>query len=139
MTAHQPTAEQLAAGVIGVGSMGQHHARVYSELPEAELIGVTDVDREAADSVAAEYGTDALDRETLLGRADIEPTPMTPAASCSAVGWCAVIWLDGVTAPNAVVGWCRAETVRGGIPTTAARTGRCKVVLPDSNGPALSM
>ena len=79
MTTHQPTAEQLAAGVIGVGSMGQHHARVYSELPEAELVGVTDVDREAADSVAAEYGTDALDRETLLARADIVsvavPTP----------------------------------------------------------------
>jgi len=79
MTAHLPTAEQLAAGVIGVGSMGHHHARVYSELPEAELVGVTDVDPEAADSVAAEYGTDALDRERLLERADIVsvavPTP----------------------------------------------------------------
>ena len=79
MTTSDTSADQLAAGVIGVGSMGQHHARVYSELPGAELVGVTDVDREAADSVATEYGTDALDRETLLERADIVsvavPTP----------------------------------------------------------------
>ena len=30
--------------VVGVGRFGQHHARVYHELPEAELVGVFDTD-----------------------------------------------------------------------------------------------
>jgi predicted dehydrogenase len=61
----------VAAGVIGVGSMGRHHARVYSELRDAELVGVTDVDGEQAAAVAAEHGTRAVDRETLLDAADV--------------------------------------------------------------------
>ena len=42
----------LRAGVIGVGSLGQHHARVYGELPGVELAGVFDVNRERAEAVA---------------------------------------------------------------------------------------
>ena len=30
--------------VVGVGRFGRHHARVYHELPEAELVGVFDTD-----------------------------------------------------------------------------------------------
>ena len=30
----------FAVGVIGVGSMGQHHARVYNSLQDADLVGV---------------------------------------------------------------------------------------------------
>ena len=37
-------AETLRAGVIGVGTMGAHHARVYSELPEAQLVAIADAD-----------------------------------------------------------------------------------------------
>jgi len=40
----------LAAGVIGVGSMRKHHARVYSELPDAELVVATDVDAGRSDT-----------------------------------------------------------------------------------------
>lgn len=61
----------LAAGVIGVGSMGGHHARVYSELPGAELVGVTDVDEERAAETAAEHGTRAMGRSELLDAADV--------------------------------------------------------------------
>lgn len=32
-------------GVIGVGEMGKNHARVYSELPSVELVGISDVDK----------------------------------------------------------------------------------------------
>jgi len=33
----------LKVGVIGLGAMGKNHARVYSELPELELVGNADV------------------------------------------------------------------------------------------------
>ena len=30
---------RIKVGVIGVGHLGQHHARIYATLPEAELVG----------------------------------------------------------------------------------------------------
>jgi predicted dehydrogenase len=38
----------VRVGVIGVGSMGIHHARVYNEMPEADLVGVADSNPSAA-------------------------------------------------------------------------------------------
>jgi len=61
---------QLAAGVIGVGTMGRHHARVYHELPSVELVGVYDVDRERAERVADDYDTAACSLDALLDAAD---------------------------------------------------------------------
>lgn len=46
----------LRAGVIGVGHLGQHHARLYASLPEAQLIGVTDQSVERAQTVADRHG-----------------------------------------------------------------------------------
>ena len=46
---------RIKVGVIGVGHLGRHHARIYSLLPEAELIGVNDVLPEKAHLVAEEY------------------------------------------------------------------------------------
>ncbi|KAB1198205.1 MULTISPECIES: Gfo/Idh/MocA family protein [Haloferax] len=60
----------LNVGVIGVGSMGRHHARVYSELPSATLVGVSDVDTEQAREVAQKHGTEALPMDDLLDRVD---------------------------------------------------------------------
>jgi UDP-N-acetylglucosamine 3-dehydrogenase len=37
-------AEHLRVAVIGVGAMGAHHARVYGELPDAELVAIADRD-----------------------------------------------------------------------------------------------
>lgn len=62
--------DNLPVGVIGVGSMGRNHARVYSELPGAELVGVADTDRQRAHVVADEYGTEVLDRRRLVARAE---------------------------------------------------------------------
>lgn len=62
--------DPLRVGVIGVGSMGQNHTRVYDSLPDATLVGVSDRDRTAATEVADQYGTEVLDRETLLSRVD---------------------------------------------------------------------
>lgn len=64
------TDSPLSVGVIGVGAMGQHHARVYSELAESTLIGVYDADSERAEQIAAEYGTDAISIDELIASAD---------------------------------------------------------------------
>jgi len=49
----------LKVAVIGVGSMGRNHARVYGELPEAELVAVADADGQVADKVASQFGIKA--------------------------------------------------------------------------------
>jgi UDP-N-acetylglucosamine 3-dehydrogenase len=36
----------IRAGVIGLGNMGRHHARAYSQIPEATLVAVCDMDSE---------------------------------------------------------------------------------------------
>jgi predicted dehydrogenase len=45
----------IRAGVIGVGHLGQHHARLYASLPEAQLIGVADQSVERAQTVAGRH------------------------------------------------------------------------------------
>ncbi|WP_049901140.1 Gfo/Idh/MocA family protein [Natrinema sp. J7-1] len=71
--------EPIRAGVVGVGSMGENHARVYGELAGVELVGVTDRDDDVAETIATRYGTDALALETLCDRCDVVtgavPTP----------------------------------------------------------------
>jgi predicted dehydrogenase len=46
----------VKVGVIGVGYLGQHHARIYSEIEEAELVTVVDIDKNKTDALAAQYG-----------------------------------------------------------------------------------
>ena len=63
--------KELRVGVIGVGSLGQHHARVYAELPGSRLVGVADVDQGRAESVAARHGCQAMtDYRKLAGEVD---------------------------------------------------------------------
>jgi predicted dehydrogenase len=61
----------LTAGVVGTGTMGGHHARVYAEHRDVEFVGVHDADHDRAQSVAGEYDTVARSLEDLLDRADI--------------------------------------------------------------------
>ena len=51
--------EPLAVGVVGVGSLGFHHARLYRTLPGARLVGVFDVREERGSEVAAQLETTA--------------------------------------------------------------------------------
>jgi predicted dehydrogenase len=51
----------MRVAVIGVGMMGRNHARVYSEMPQAELVGVADVDLVNAQAVARRCGCPAYD------------------------------------------------------------------------------
>jgi len=47
--------EQLKVGVIGVGHLGQHHARIYSGLSEARLVAVSDIDQSRGQSIAKQF------------------------------------------------------------------------------------
>lgn len=49
----------IKVAVIGVGSMGKNHARVYSELADAQLVAVVDADEKIARSIAYQYNTRA--------------------------------------------------------------------------------
>jgi len=63
--------EKIRVGVVGVGRLGQHHARIYSEAPNAELVGVVDVDPQRAGKIAKAYATQALfDHKMLVGKVD---------------------------------------------------------------------
>jgi predicted dehydrogenase len=61
----------VRAGVIGVGALGRHHARVWSDAPGARLVGVHDRDAARAAEVAALHGCRAFpDAESLLAEVD---------------------------------------------------------------------
>ncbi|WP_440992012.1 Gfo/Idh/MocA family protein [Haloarchaeobius baliensis] len=62
---------RLAAGVIGVGSMGRNHARVYDDLAETRLAGIYDADRERSEAVAEEFDTSAREIDALLDVVDL--------------------------------------------------------------------
>ncbi|MCL2227995.1 MAG: Gfo/Idh/MocA family oxidoreductase [Oscillospiraceae bacterium] len=59
---------KVSVGVLGVGNMGFNHARVYDELSDVNLIGVCDVNRKKAKTVADRFGAVCFDTpEELLG------------------------------------------------------------------------
>jgi len=60
----------LRVGVIGLGPIGNRHARIYGDDPLAELVAVCDKDRERADQAHAAYGVPAFyDVEDMLAKA----------------------------------------------------------------------
>lgn len=60
----------IKVGVIGVGSMGQNHARVYSEI--ADLVGVCDVNKEYVKKVATRFNTKWYTNYKEFLRTDVE-------------------------------------------------------------------
>jgi predicted dehydrogenase len=52
---------KIKVGVVGTGHLGNLHAKMYSQISTAELVGVYDADMEKARRVAAEHGTRAFD------------------------------------------------------------------------------
>lgn len=52
------SATRIKVGVVGVGHLGQHHARLYGELSGAELVGVVDQDAQRAQEIAKKNGCD---------------------------------------------------------------------------------
>jgi predicted dehydrogenase len=63
--------DKVRVGVVGVGHLGQHHARNYSEIEECELVGVVDLDHRTATRIAGNLRTQAFfDYHVLLDQVD---------------------------------------------------------------------
>ena len=64
--------KRIRAGVVGVGHMGRYHAGVYHEMPEVDLVAVSDIDESRASAMAEQYHTQALlDFREMLDRVDV--------------------------------------------------------------------
>ena len=63
--------ERIKVAVVGIGKLGRHHARIYSELKNVDLVGIVDIDKKKAQRLAKEYKTNQYyDYRELLGRID---------------------------------------------------------------------
>lgn len=72
---------KLAIGVIGVGYLGQHHARIYSSIDRVNLVGVCDTSISQGKEIAERYKTTYYkERGKLLENVDAVsvavPTPL---------------------------------------------------------------
>jgi predicted dehydrogenase len=63
--------DSMRIAVVGVGHLGQHHARILSEMPDVELVGVVDTDRNRVEEISERLGTKPYTNfEDLLGKVD---------------------------------------------------------------------
>jgi len=84
----------LRTAVIGVGSLGQHHARNYAEIAqtsETEFVGVCDSNAENAEQIAAKNNCDYFtDWRELLDKVDavsiVTPTETHASIACAFLG-----------------------------------------------------
>ena len=62
---------KVKVGVIGTGALGRHHARLYAQSPNAEMVGIFDVQQEAAKKVGEEFNLKVFsDWQELAGECD---------------------------------------------------------------------
>ena len=63
--------QQISVGVIGAGSMGSHHVRLYSEIKQVKAVYVYDIDHQRAQALAHEYGATCVNSlDELLAKTD---------------------------------------------------------------------
>jgi predicted dehydrogenase len=74
----------MRAAVIGVGHLGQHHARILASLPGVSLAGVVDINQERAAKIAADHGTQAFADARAIGKIDLAVVA-APTESHSAI------------------------------------------------------
>ena len=82
----------LNAAVIGVGSMGKNHARIYSDMGNIELVAVADLDEKHVEKIAKKYGCKGyIDYKEMLEKEDIDlvsvvvPTKMHKKVACDVI------------------------------------------------------
>lgn len=59
MAIKHPSAGKIRVAVLGVGSLGQHHARIYAELEkngQVQLAGIYDANADTANKIGAKHG-----------------------------------------------------------------------------------
>lgn len=79
----------LRVAVIGAGSLGRHHARIYAALPEADLVAVVDRDPDRAREIASSHGARALtDHHDLTGDLDAVSVAVPTCEHAAVVNSC---------------------------------------------------
>ena len=113
--------QKIRVAVVGAGDFGRNHARVYRELPGAELVGIVDANAERAAKIAQEFSTEAIpDIESLAGRVDAASV-VVPTVAHSRVG-CRLLELgiDVIVEKPMAASLAEADALI----STAARCGR---------------
>ncbi|MSO20688.1 MAG: Gfo/Idh/MocA family oxidoreductase [Acidobacteria bacterium] len=78
-------AKTIRVAVVGVGRFGENHARIYSELPDVDLVGIFDADPARAREMAAKYQCQSFARlQDMKGQVDAA-TVSVPTQSHSAI------------------------------------------------------
>ncbi len=81
--------KRLRVGVIGVGHLGQNHARLYSSLPGSILAGVMDIKPDRARLIGERYGAPIYpDPKTLLEQVDAVSVAVPTSAHHAVVKTC---------------------------------------------------
>lgn len=60
---------KIRCGVVGVGSLGQHHARIYSTLPGVEFVGIVEASDARASEICARHNCTRFPTIEALGDA----------------------------------------------------------------------
>lgn len=81
----------IRVGVIGVGSFGRAHARVYAQSPNAQLVSVCDIDEANGRAVAEQFNAAfCADYHGLIGKVDAvslaAPTVAHAEIACALLG-----------------------------------------------------
>ena len=93
--------KKLRVGVVGVGHIGSNHARIYSDLANAELVAILDIDPPRADEIGRKYKAKvAASLTEFAGMIDaasvatptcrIEERAARPAPICSCIAFSAL-------------------------------------------------
>jgi len=70
--------EIVNVGVIGTGMMGRAFTQIISQLPDAELVGVSDIAEASGQAVAKEYGVPYYkDYEDMIARPEVQAVIVT--------------------------------------------------------------
>ena len=86
------TQNKLKAAVVGVGSMGRHHARNYADMKNVDLVAVCDPDEAAGKKIARQFNTKYYKDHTEMFEAE-KPDLVTIAAPTK---WHHPIALDAI-------------------------------------------
>ena len=79
----------LRVGVVGVGHLGQHHARIYANMPDVSLAGVCDQDEVRGKIIAQERGAPFFFRlESLLPLVDAVSVAVPTSVHFDVVSTC---------------------------------------------------
>jgi UDP-N-acetylglucosamine 3-dehydrogenase len=62
----------MRVGVIGAGAMGQNHIRTYSQMPNVELVGISDIDANRINKLAKQFSTNGFTNYKELLKQDLD-------------------------------------------------------------------